>query len=98
HLLHPPVLLLAGADALDDQRLAQDRAGPHPRVERGVGVLEHELDLPALPPVLPAAGRRQVLALEMDRAAGGRLQADDQPGDRGLATAGLTDQPERLTP
>ena len=31
---------------LDDQRLAQDRADPHPRVHGRVGVLEHQLDLP----------------------------------------------------
>src|SRR5262249_57503502 len=44
------------------ERSAQDQAGPHPRIERRVGILEHELDLPALPPVFAAADLRQVPA------------------------------------
>ena len=54
----------------------QDRAGPHPRVERRVGVLEHQLDVLALPAVLPAAAPGQVLAVEVDRPAGRLVQAD----------------------
>ena len=53
--------------------------------------------------ILPLRRRRsrraelgQVLAVEDDRAARRLLQADDQPADRGLAAAGLTDHAERL--
>ena len=36
------------ADAVDDQRLADDLAGRHARVERGVGVLVDHLHAPAV--------------------------------------------------
>jgi hypothetical protein len=44
-------------------------------------------------------GRRRVHevdALEDDLARGRLLEPQDQPADRGLAAAGLADQPERL--
>jgi len=66
HLLHPAPLLPPRAEALRHERFAQDRAGPHPRIERRVGIPEHELDLPALPPVFAAADLRQVPAPEVD--------------------------------
>ena len=39
--------LAAARDAVDDERLADELADRHARVERGVGVLEHHLDVAA---------------------------------------------------
>ena len=59
---------LRRADALDDERLPEDRADPHARVERGVGVLEHDLQVAAARDAgrcAPQLG--DVVALEADR-------------------------------
>ena len=54
HVRDAPVLLGVGPDALDAEGLADDGPHPHPGVERGVRVLEHELQLP---PALAQLGR-----------------------------------------
>ena len=78
------------------QRLAQDLADRHARIERGVGVLEDDLRLPAERAQLVGVEREQVAALETD-AAGIRLdQAQHQPADGGFAAAGFADQRQRL--
>src|SRR6516225_6080399 len=92
HFLYPALSLRPRTDALRRKRLTQDGAGPHPGIQRRVRVLEHELDLPPLPPVSAALDLRQVLAFEGDRSAGWLLQPDDHPADRRLAAAGLADQ------
>ncbi len=45
-LLDPPQPLLAVAEPVHDQRLLQDFAHRHARIERGERVLEHDLDAP----------------------------------------------------
>ena len=54
HLAHeaPGPLQALGrcTDVLDDEGLFDDRTHPHPRVERGIGILEHQLH------VLPLGG------------------------------------------
>lgn len=65
-------------------------------VERGVRVLEHDLDVPA-PLTAAACGTRRmcpVLAPERDAATGGTLQADDHPRRGRLAGAGFADDTE----
>ena len=62
----PPPLLGPVSFALDDERLAQDRADPHPRVHGRIGVLEHQLHLARLAPPLPVRQRRQVPPAEHD--------------------------------
>ena len=61
------------------------------RIEAGVRVLEHDLDLPA--PSAPVAGRPRrtgtITPAGGDDAAGRPLQADDHPRDRGLPGTGL---------
>ena len=80
-----------------DQRLADDRADRHARVERGVGVLEDDLHVAARARAarrLPSA--RDVLALEPDLARGRLDQAQDAAPGRRLAAARLADEAERL--
>ena len=81
---------------VDNQRLADDRADRHPRVQRGERVLEDDLHI--------AAKRAERLALEPGDAAAfepylarGRLDQpqDAAPGGR-FAAAGFPDQPQRL--
>jgi hypothetical protein len=72
HLL--AAVALRGHLGVDLERLADDVADRHARVERGVRVLQHDLDLPAQRlEVLPAPAEH-VLAVEPHRARRRRLQ------------------------
>ena len=63
---------------MDAQGLGQSLADGHARVERGIGILEHHLDLAAQRPALaPAAD--DILAAEVDAALVGCAQPDDEP-------------------
>ena len=91
---HPLPPLGPGADPLDGQRLSQDRAHPHPRVQRRERVLEHELDV-AAETVAPAPGpRAEVAAVDSDRSRCRFVETDDKSSQGGLAAAGLPDQAE----
>jgi hypothetical protein len=80
-LQDPRVLVLAAADALCRQGLAENRGDAHARIKGGIRVLEHELDVSVLASQGPAAEPRQLSALESDRARVQRLQAGDQPSE-----------------
>ena len=87
-----------GADAVDDERLGQDVADRHARVERRVGVLEDVLDLPPdrlhLPQVELQEVGRVAAVVEDDLALVHRHGAHDRLADRGLARPGFADQAE----
>ena len=88
-----------GADlGVDLERLADDVADRHPRVQRGVRVLHDHLDVAAQPACSsPAPGIwRCPRPCSSHRPAVGRSSAHQQPGQRGLAAAGLADDAERL--
>ena len=68
----------------------------HPRVERGVGILEHHLQITASAAQRAAPQLKDALAFELHRPGIRLLTADDQLAERGLAAAGLTDEAERL--
>ncbi len=76
--------------------LRDDVADGHPRVQRGVRVLEDDLDVAAQPPQVLALEVGDVVALVEHPAARRLLQGQQQLGDRRLAAAGLPDQTERL--
>ena len=83
--------------AVQMQRLCQDAADRHARVERGERVLEDDLHAPALRPQRGGIQRAEVLAFEV-HAAGRRLdQPQYQPAERGLAAARLAHHAERLS-
>ena len=96
HLLDPALALLAGRRLVDGEGVADDRPDPAARVERPVRVLEDHLHLA---PVRAHPPRRQgadVVAVEDDPAGGEVVQPRDAAGERGLAAAGLADEPEGL--
>ena len=97
HVLDPrPDLGAAEARLVGDQRLGDDVADGHARVERGERVLEDDLHRAPVPPQRLAAEPREIVA-EPDHAARGRLdQAQDRAAERRLAAAGLADHAERL--
>src|SRR5690242_19574674 len=81
---------------MDTHRVGDDRADALARVERGVRVLEHHLQIAAQRPELPPGQPGDVPALEHDRAAGQREKPGDAPGQGGLTAPGLADQAKRL--
>ena len=78
-----------------DQRLGERAADGEARVERVERVLEHELraaaEVAAAPCPPRSADRR---AVEADVAAGRLVELEQQPAGRGLAAAGLAEQPD----
>ena len=82
---------------MDAQRLADDLADAHARVERGVGVLENDLHLAAHFAQRRRRQRGKLLAPERDRSRSGLDQMHHTPAQRCLAAAGFADEPERLT-
>ena len=84
------------AEAVDAQALADAVADRGPRVEAGVRVLEDDLHPPAVRLEGGALERRELDAVELDRARRRLDEAQEQPPDRRLAAARLADQPEGL--
>ena len=95
-----PLLVAELPTSLHLEWLADDGADPHPRVERGVRVLEHELEVP--PPMRGV--RRPVSRLTSRHPRSGwipssaRSRATRQPADGRLAAARLAHQSEGLAP
>ena len=82
--------------AVDVERLADDLAHLHARIERGIGVLEDRLHAAAKvlrgAPVEPL----EIGPVEPDRARGRRHQLEQAARERALAAAGFADQAQRL--
>ena len=86
--------VLGEAEIVD--RLGQDVADPHPRVEAGERILEHHLHAAAH---LAQPMRAEIVdaqAVEHDLAGGDVEQPEDGAADGRLAAAGLADQRQRL--
>jgi hypothetical protein len=95
-LLNPLLALLAVGDAVDVERVADDRPDPLARVQRRVRVLEDHLDLAPECPQRATLEGGDVVAVELDGALGDWQQLGDQPRQGRLAAAGLTHHAERL--
>ena len=78
------------------QRLGQDLADGHARVERGIGVLEDDLRVAAEGAQFVGVQRQQVAAFEADVACIRLDQPQYQPADGGFAATGFADQRQRL--
>src|SRR4051812_36504777 len=96
HLRLQPAARLAVVEAVDAERLADDRADRLARVERRVRVLEDHLHLAAERLELALREAGDVPAAVLDRPAGRVEQAGDQARRGGLAAAGLPHQAQRL--
>src|SRR5450756_2204095 len=83
-------------DGVDLEGLLHDAAHGHPRIEACVRVLEDHLHPAPHPPQRLALERRQLRAVEGDRACRGPVEADDRAPGGALAAARLPDEPERL--
>ena len=95
-LLDPRALFLAVCDAVHLQRLGDDVADRHARIERRIGILEDDLDLPADHPHLPPLQGGDVGAVEFDAARGRLDQPHDQAAGGGFAAARFADHGQRL--
>ena len=84
-------------ELVDDQRLADDRAHRHARVQRCVRVLEDDLHVARQRTQLVLAQRRDILALEPDLARSRLDQTQDATPGRALAAARFADHAERFT-
>ncbi len=88
---HP---LGARGDAVHLERLADDVARGHARVERGERILEDDLHLAPVRPELGRAQARDVVAAELNGARRRLDQTQDEPSDGRLAAAALADEAE----
>ena len=92
-----PMLLGRQHVGMDRKRFADDVTDRHPRVQRGVGVLEDHLDVAAHVFGLTPVQARDVLAVDLDGTRRGTFQPDQHLGERGLSGTTLTDDAESLT-
>ena len=79
---------------MDAERLADDIASRHARIERGKRVLEDDLHRTPMRTQVGLAEMGDVAAVEPDAAAGRLDQAQDAARDRRFAAAGFADKPE----
>jgi len=93
---HPP--LRRRSDAVDVERLADDAARGHARVEARIRVLEDHLHPPPDPPQLGTLQASEVHPVEADLAGGRLVEPDERSAGRALAAAGFADEAERLAP
>jgi hypothetical protein len=95
-LPNPLPSLRLRADVVDVERLGDGVSRGHPRVERGVRVLEDHLEPTAQVLELPPVDGGDVRAVELDRARRGLVQPHDRPPGRALAAARLPDEAKGL--
>jgi len=81
---------------VDDERLLDDLACSHARVERGVRILKHDLKVAAGASELGWIQCAHVRTLEGDLSSGRFYEPQHASAGRGLAGAGLADEAERL--
>src|SRR4029079_6056086 len=81
---------------VDDQGLADDRTDIHARIERGIRVLEDDLDVAAQQAKLVRRQLPAILAFKMDVARGRLDQAKHAASGGRFAAAGFADQPQGL--
>jgi hypothetical protein len=84
------------ADLVHVERLGEDLAHRHARVERGIGILEDDLHVAAHPPQVALAEVGDLLALEAHRAPGRVHQAEHEAAGRRLAAARFAHQRQGL--
>src|SRR5262249_50274275 len=96
-VLHPLVAKAPAGHAEVVDRLADDIAYRHSGIERCEGILEDHLELAALPSQLLPVETGEVDVLEVDVPGRQREELCDEPAERRLAAARLTDQSQTLS-
>src|SRR4029453_7935724 len=86
----------AVADPGRGVRLDENVADSHGRIERGVRVLEDDLDVTTGSPTFSSAGGVDLGATKGDPSLGDRSESKDGPTDGCLAGAGLTHHAQRF--
>ena len=93
---HPPSRRRIRPGAVDEQRLHDDVCDIHARVERPIGVLEDDLNVPPPRAQRLRAESDEIVAEKFDAARCRFDQAEQHAADRRFAAAGFADQAERL--
>src|SRR5215471_13421783 len=83
-------------EAVDHDRLGDDFADLHARVERAVRVLKDDLNASPQRQQVLALGLGDIYAVEQDLTGGRPLEPQDAAACRGLAAAALADEPQGL--
>ena len=96
HRLHRRTNLAFRAQAVDVHRLAQRSTDRAARIERRIGILEHDLHLPAQRTHATSVCRENVLTSKQDGAGIRFDQPQDGAPGSGLSATGFADEPERL--
>ena len=89
-------LLPGFGQPVNDQRLADDRADIHARIERSIRVLKDDLDVAAQQAKFIGPQRPNILAFKMDLARGRFDQAKHAASGGRFAAAGFADQTKRF--
>src|SRR6478752_5723363 len=87
----------AAGDAGCAERLDQNVLHIQGRVQRGVRILEDDLDVPGDAPPLPTGQLGDAFAAEGDGSTGDRGKAENRTADGGLSRAGLPHKTEGFT-
>ena len=95
-LLDAFLLLLARGEVVHLDRLADDVANRHPRIQARVRVLEDHLHLATHPAKLLATERRELGPGEAHGSRRRLVELQDRAAGRRLAAAGFPDEAERL--
>ena len=82
--------------AVDLERFGEQLAHREPRVQRRLGVLEHDLQVAARPPQGPVVEAEQIDVPEPDRARGRLDETEHATAGRRLPAPRLADERERL--
>src|SRR5258707_12770557 len=94
---NPLALFASGRQTVNAERLADDIAGRHARVQRSERVLEDDLHRTSMWTQVRLAEMGDIQAIEPDAATGRLDKAQDGARHRRFAAAGLPDQPESFS-
>ena len=83
-------------ETVHHQRLSNQSADPHSRIQRPAGILEDDLHLSTKGSKVYRGLLEDRLSIENHLAAGRRNQSQDGSTDGGLATPGFTHEPQRF--
>ncbi len=81
---------------MDLHRLDDRFSDRHARVQGGIGVLENDLEVLSDPPQILLGHPSDILPFKEDPPTGGIEEPKEGPSQRGLSTAGFSNEPERF--